>query len=282
MDPIIHVSDVWFRYSGEDESKEDWALQGVHLDVQSGEYIAIIGLNGSGKSTLARMFNGLLIPTEGEVMVAGLSTKNEQDLWEIRRKVGMIFQNPDNQLVATTVQDDVAFGLENLGIPRAEMKMRIQDALQAVGLSGFEKREPHHLSGGQKQRLAIAGTLAMQPDVIVFDEATSMLDPQGRKDVLQLISELHKKGRTIIHITHRADEAFLADRVIVMADGKVKLDLPRLQCYKESLQLLDWGLDVPFAVQLHHRLRKRGFSLSDELTSTEDLVNQLWRLLSKG
>jgi energy-coupling factor transport system ATP-binding protein len=193
----------------------------------------------------------------------------------------MVFQNPDNQIVATTVEDDVAFGLENIGIPRNEMKSRIQEALSLVGLRGFEWREPHTLSGGQKQRLAIAGVLAMSPDVIVFDESTSMLDPQGRESVCQVIGQLHRRGKTVIHITHSAHEAFLADRVIVMDQGAIQLDLPADELYSQSMLLKNWGLDVPIAVELHHRLVKRGWPLPPVITSEEELVQELWKLLSK-
>lgn len=279
---MIRVSGVWFHYQPDGTPRENWALQGINLSIDAGEYVSIIGPNGSGKSTLSRLFNGLLLPVEGEVQVAGKSTRDEQELWEIRRTVGMIFQNPDNQIVATTVQDDVAFGLENLGVPRTEMKERIRHALEAVGLAGLERREPHHLSGGQKQRLAIAGIIAMQPEVIVFDEATSMLDPQGREDVLQIIRQLHRNGTGVIHITHSAHEAFLAERVIVMAQGRIQLDLPTKQLYPKSSLLKQWGLEVPLPVELHRRLLQHGWRLRTEIESQEDLVNELWKFLSKG
>ncbi|SFJ38737.1 energy-coupling factor transporter ATPase [Thermoflavimicrobium dichotomicum] len=281
MKPIIRLQDVWFQYPGTQHQQNDWVLSEVNLSIDSGEYIAIIGPNGSGKSTLARLLNGLLVPSKGEVWVAGLSTQDEKMLWQVRRTVGMIFQNPDNQIVATTVRDDVAFGLENLGIPRSEMVERITDALSAVGLTGMEEVAPHYLSGGQKQRLSIAGVMAMQPQVIVFDESTSMLDPQGRKDVLALIHSLHQNGTTVIHITHSAEEAFLAERIIVMAEGQIQLDCPRDELYSQALCLQRWGLEVPLAVQLHHRLRKKGVPLSAQVKSNDDLVNQLCTLLSK-
>ncbi|SEN61467.1 energy-coupling factor transport system ATP-binding protein [Lihuaxuella thermophila] len=278
---MIQVKGVWFHYQPEEAPRKDWALQDINLTIMPGEYVSVIGPNGSGKSTLSRLLNGLLLPVEGEVRVGGRLTANTQDLWYIRQQVGLVFQNPDNQIVAPTVQDDVAFGLENLGVSREEMKERIRDALEAVGLAGMEQREPHHLSGGQKQRLAIAGILAMQPKVIVFDEATSMLDPQGRKDVLGIIRQLNEKGTTVIHITHSANEAFLAKRVIVMAEGRIQLDLPADELYPIALILEKWGLDVPLAVRLHHRLLGHGWHLRERITSLEDLVTDLWRFLSK-
>ncbi|MBA4495918.1 energy-coupling factor transporter ATPase [Paenactinomyces guangxiensis] len=281
MNPLIQVSGVWFDYQPEESPQENWALKEINLSIQAGEYISIIGPNGSGKSTLARLLNGLLLPVKGNVIIGGKKTTNEQDLWQIRRQVGMVFQNPDNQIVATTVQDDVAFGLENLGVPREEMTGRIRLALEATGLSEMEEREPHHLSGGQKQRLAIAGIIAMQPEAIVFDEATSMLDPQGREDVLQIIRELHQQGTTVIHITHSAREAFLAERIVVMAAGQIQLDLPSGELYPQSMLLKKWGLEVPLPVELHHRLLQHGWPLQREITSLEDLVNELWRFLSK-
>ncbi|TCW36708.1 energy-coupling factor transporter ATPase [Laceyella sacchari] len=281
MEPILHVSNLRFHYQPDALSKERWALKDIQLTVGAGEYVSIIGPNGSGKSTLARIIAGLYLPTEGDVHVCGRATSNEHELWQIRRRVGMVFQNPDNQIVAPTVQDDVAFGLENMGLPRDEMKARVAQALQWVGLAGMEEREPHHLSGGQKQRLAIAGVVAMQPDIILFDEATSMLDPQGRSEVCQLIKSIHEQGTTVIHITHSAQEAFMAERLIVMAEGQIKLDTPVSELYPQAMKLKEWDLDVPLEVELHHRLVKAGWPVRASITSKEDLVSELWRLLSK-
>ncbi|MGX9708006.1 energy-coupling factor transporter ATPase [Laceyella tengchongensis] len=281
MEPILHVSNLRFHYQPDALSKERWALKDIQLTVGAGEYVSIIGPNGSGKSTLARIIAGLYLPTEGDVHVCGRATSNEHELWQIRRRVGMVFQNPDNQIVAPTVQDDVAFGLENMGLPRDEMKARVAQALQWVGLAGMEDREPHHLSGGQKQRLAIAGVVAMQPDIILFDEATSMLDPQGRAEVCQLIKSIHERGTTVIHITHSAQEAFMAERLIVMAEGQIKLDTPVAELYPQAMKLKEWDLDVPLEVELHHRLVKAGWPVRASITSKEDLVSELWRLLSK-
>jgi energy-coupling factor transport system ATP-binding protein len=282
MSTIIRLSDVWFQYPQNEQDVSHWALCQIDLTIEKGEYVAIIGPNGSGKSTLARMFNGLLVPTKGTVQIADYFTHDKNALWEIRRMVGMVFQNPDNQIVSTTVRDDIAFGLENLGIPRTEMIRRIEKAIEVVGLTGLEEEAPHYLSGGQKQRLCIAGILVMQPKVILFDEATSMLDPQGRKDVLKLIDQLHRQGKTVIHITHAAEEAFLAKRIIVMNQGKIELDLPRDQLYQQADCLQKWGLEVPLSVQLHRRLRDSGVPLTDSIHSEEELVSQLCKLLSKS
>ena len=278
MEPIIQYERVWFRY--EQESESPWVLKDVSLAIGSGEYVSIVGSNGSGKSTLARLANGLLLPVKGRVRVADMDTRSEEDLWNIRRKVGMVFQNPDNQIVATSVEDDIAFGLENIGVPRSEMKNKIDQAVKAVGLQGLERVQPHHLSGGQKQRLAIAGVLVLEPDVIIFDESTSMLDPVGRKTLLRLMQSLNDRGTTIIHITHSAEEAFLADRVIVMHQGECKLDQTVKQLYPRAHSLKQWGLAVPIEVELKHRLQKRGWPLG-EINGKEDLVREIWRLLSK-
>jgi energy-coupling factor transport system ATP-binding protein len=278
MEPIIQYERVWFRY--EQESDSPWVLKDVSLSIGSGEYVSIVGSNGSGKSTLARLANGLLLPVKGRVRVADMDTRSEEDLWNIRRKVGMVFQNPDNQIVATSVEDDIAFGLENIGVPRAEMKNKIDQAVKAVGLQGLERVQPHHLSGGQKQRLAIAGVLVLEPDVIIFDESTSMLDPVGRRTLLHLMQSLNDRGTTIIHITHSAEEAFQADRVIVMHQGECKLDQPVKQLYPRAHCLKQWGLAVPLEVELKHRLQKKGWPLG-EITGKEDLVSEIWRLLSK-
>jgi energy-coupling factor transport system ATP-binding protein len=278
MEPIIQYERVWFRY--EQESDSPWVLKDVSLSIGSGEYVSIVGGNGSGKSTLARLANGLLLPVKGRVRVADMDTRSEEDLWNIRRKVGMVFQNPDNQIVATSVEDDIAFGLENIGVSRSEMKSKIDQAVKAVGLQGLEHVQPHHLSGGQKQRLAIAGVLVLEPDVIIFDESTSMLDPVGRKTLLRLMQSLNDRGTTIIHITHSAEEAFLADRVIVMHQGECKLDQTVKQLYPRAHSLKQWGLAVPIEVELKHRLQKRGWPLG-EINGKEDLVREIWRLLSK-
>jgi energy-coupling factor transport system ATP-binding protein len=272
----ISLEDVWFHYYPQTESREKWAIQGVDLIFQQGEYVSIIGSNGSGKSSLACLINGLFIPTNGNLVINGQKIEDDQGRWELKQRIGMVFQNPDNQIVAPSVLDDVAFGLENLGVTREEMQKRIPHVLELVGLSGLEKKEPHHLSGGQKQRLAIAGVLAMQPDVLIFDESTSMLDPDGRHHILQLMRKLHLSGKTIIHITHQATEAFLADRLVVLNKGKVMLDQNRESLYANSAQLTNWGLDVPISIQLHQNLLAKGWNLSNRIENEEQLVSEIW------
>jgi len=280
MKPIIQAKNVWFDYDSEQTPRDRWTLQNIQLSIYLSEFVSIVGPNGSGKSTLAKLFNGLILPMEGALTVAGIDTREEAERWRIRSRVGMVFQNPDNQIVAGTVEDDIAFGLENLGIPRAEMKERIDKALWLAGLEGLEKQEPHSLSGGQKQRLAIAGVLAMEPDVIILDEATSMLDPLGKKEVLELIRKLHRdEKKTIIQVTHKAAEAFLGERIIVMEAGSIRLDQANDDLYPQSMRLKEWGLDVPLAVELHHRLRLQGLPLPETISSEEELVHALWTLL---
>lgn len=276
----IQLTNVWFRYDAQQVSREHWPLQDINVTIFPGEYVAVMGPNGSGKSTFARLLNGIFTPVEGMVQVGGLNTMDEEERFQIRRRVGMVFQNPDNQIVGTTVRDDVAFGLENLGIPREEMVIRINESLAQVGLTGLDNREPHQLSGGQKQRLAIAGVIAMQPEIVVFDESTSMLDPQGRLEVLSMMKQIHQQGRTVIHITHSAKEAFLADRVIVLANHQVQLDCPSGELYGKSQILSEWGLEVPLAIRLREYLQSRGWELSNEVANSDELVKQLWRSLS--
>lgn len=281
MHPLIELKQIWFHYDAEETPQDDWALQDISLSIYEGEYLSIIGPNGSGKSTLSRLLNGLYLPQKGEVLVDGLNTKSTQDIWEIRRTVGMVFQNPDNQIVAPTVEDDIAFGMENLGISRSEMTQRISEVLEKVGLTNYRKQEPHHLSGGQKQRLAIAGIIAMRPKVLVLDEATSMLDPEGTKSVLALAQELHQEGTTLIHITHSAEEAFRANRVLILENGQVKLDLARDLLYQQAEKLLDMGLDAPFEIQLHRRLRELGWEIPGPLQQPKDLVEAICKSLPK-
>lgn len=278
---LIELSGVWFDYQPDRQTKEQWALQDVNLSIQPGEYVAVMGPNGSGKSTFARLLNGLFIPTEGEVRVGDFSTSDDLERSQVRRQVGMVFQNPDNQIVATTVRDDVAFGLENLGVPREFMHPRIEQALESVGLVGFEFREPARLSGGQKQRLAIAGVIAMNPDVIVFDESTSMLDPQGRQEVLALMQQIHQQGRTVVHITHSAQEAFLAERVIVIAHHRLQLDFPSKDLYNQSDLLDQWGLEIPLSIRLRKLLQEKGIHFDQSIGNSDEMVAQLWRFLSK-
>ena len=252
------------------------ALRGVDLEVRRGEFLALIGANGSGKSTLARHFNALLLPTRGEVRVAGLSTSDPGHRWEIRRLVGMVFQNPDNQLVAPTVEEDVAFGPENLGLPREEIARRVEAALRAVGMWERRRDAPHRLSGGQKQRVAIAGALAMEPACLVLDEATAMLDPAGREEVLAAVRRLHAgAGMTVVLITHFMEEAALADRVAVMDRGRIVLTAQPRELFARVEWLQRLGLDVPPMGELAERLRRRGWPLPPGILTVADMVAAL-------
>ncbi len=265
---LIEMSGVRYNYRDLDEP----ALKNINLSIEAGDFVAIIGSNGSGKSTLAKLLNVLLLPTEGEIFVDGLSISNENHTWDIRQKVGMVFQNPDNQLVATMVEDDVAFGLENLGLPGPEIRKRVDKALEMVGMDGFQRSAPHKLSGGQKQRVAIAGVIAMEPSCIVLDEPTAMLDPRGRKEVMDTISFLNReKDITIIHITHFMEEASRANKVCVMHKGNiVKKDTP-ISVFKDIEYLKSVNLDVPVVVELAESLRKNGFPVP-EVLSIDGLV----------
>jgi energy-coupling factor transport system ATP-binding protein len=281
MAPLIEVQGVWFDFRPEARARADWILRKVDWTVEPGEYVALMGRNGSGKSTLARMLNGLLVPTEGRVRVKGIPTDDPKRLWMVRKTVGMVFQNPENQHVAPTVREDVAFGLENLGLPRKEMLRRIDEALEAVGLSGMEERQIHQLSGGQKQLLAIAGVIAMRPEAIVLDEATSMLDPAAGCRVLEVVRRLNEGGMAVIHITHSAEEAARAGRVAVLDRGRIVLDGPPEEVFLRDEELRHLGLEVPVLAELTGRLRRRGWSLSETL-DPERWVEEIWRLLSRG
>ncbi|WP_445509790.1 energy-coupling factor ABC transporter ATP-binding protein [Rossellomorea marisflavi] len=273
MDKIINVENVRFRYS--DEGNE--ALKGISLSVNRGEWLAIVGHNGSGKSTLAKMLNGLHFPNEGVVTVDGTRLQ-EETIWEIRAKLGMVFQNPDNQFVGATVEDDVAFGLENHGVPHDVMVKRVREALKNVHMGDFLAQEPHHLSGGQKQRVAIAGVIALQPSIIILDEATSMLDPKGRKEVLEVVRKLKEEEElTVISITHDLEEASRADRIIVLNLGTVFKEGTPEEIFKLEDELTGLGLDSPFTIKLAGALKERGIPLSKTYLTEEELVNELCR-----
>ena len=272
MNVCIDVQDVSFTY----EDAPEPALHHVSLQVHEGEFLAVLGHNGSGKSTLAKLLNALYLPTEGHITVCGMDTQSDEELWEIRQKAGMIFQNPDNQLVATVVREDVAFGLENLGIPREEMIPRIDAALQAVGMSQFAEAAPHMLSGGQKQRIAIAGVLAMKPECIVLDEATAMLDPIGRREVLAAVEKLNREqGITVVLITHHMNEAEHADRVIVMNDGLVVMDGKPREVFTRKKELEDIGLAVPDTVSLLFSLREAGMDVPVDAITVEECADAI-------
>ncbi len=275
MPDIITVQNASFRYP--DAATE--AVRNFSMSVYPGEFLAVLGHNGSGKSTMAKLLNALLIPSEGEIRVAGTDTSAPGSEWTVREKCGMVFQNPDNQLVATIVEEDVAFGLENLGVPTDEIRRRVDEALAMVGMADYAGRAPHMLSGGQKQRIAIAGVLAMRPDVIVFDEATAMLDPAGRKDVLSVVRRLNKEeGVTVIWITHFMEEAALADRIVVMADGRERMQGTPKAVFGRVAEIKELGLDVPPMANLNSKLRAGGVETPDGILTVDEMVVALCRL----
>ncbi|MGG1398696.1 energy-coupling factor ABC transporter ATP-binding protein [Bacillus salipaludis] len=270
--PIVSLDNVSFKYDSQDRN----ALQNVSFDIFEGEWLAIVGHNGSGKSTTAKLLNGLQFPQQGEITVCGLKL-TEESVWDIREKLGMVFQNPDNQFVGTTVQDDVAFGLENHGIPRDEMVHRVEDSLRKVKMDQFLNQEPHHLSGGQKQRVAIAGVLALRPSIIILDEATSMLDPRGREEVLETVRTLKdEKQLTVISITHDLEEAAKADRMIVMNCGEVYHEGTPEEIFSMDEELIQLGLDIPFSVKMSKAFRQKGIELSKHYLTEEELVTEIW------
>lgn len=276
MDDIIRVENVEFEYSKEEETLK--ALDGISLDVKKGEFAVIIGHNGSGKSTLAKHLNAILRPTRGKVIVKGMDTGEESRLWDIRQTAGMVFQNPDNQLVATVVEEDVAFGPENLGIEPREIRKRVDDALNAVDMYEYRKKGPHLLSGGQKQRVAIAGVIAMKPDCIIFDESTAMLDPSGRREVISTIKRLNKEdGITIIHITHFMEEAVDADRLFVMEAGRLVMQGHPREIFVQVEKLKELGLDVPQMTELAYELKKCGIDMDSNILTVDEMVNSLCR-----
>ena len=278
MNKMIECKNVVFKYSTGEEI-EKLAIDGLNLEVNEGEFLVVLGHNGSGKSTVAKHMNALLVPTEGTVIVNGLDTSDENNVWDIRATAGMVFQNPDNQLVATIVEEDVAFGPENLGVPPEEIRKRVYDALEKVGMSEYKKHAPHLLSGGQKQRVAIAGILAIQPKCIIFDEPTAMLDPSGRREVMENIKELNKKhGITVILITHYMDEAAQADRVVVMDKGKVIMEgIPR-DIFSEVETMKKIGLDVPQVKERCYELKKAGINIDTKILNVNEMVNALCQL----
>lgn len=275
MEHIIRIDDLVFEYKREEQLEPVRAVNQVSLEIERGSFTAIIGRNGSGKSTLAKNINALLLPSSGAVYVKGLNTADDTKLWEIRQAAGMVFQNPDNQLVSSIVEDDVAFGPENLGIEPGEIRRRVDDSLYSVNMYEERKKAPHLLSGGQKQRIAIAGVIAMRPECIILDEPTAMLDPHGRAEVMEIIQKLHREGITIILITHFMEEAAKADRVIIMDSGRVVLDGEPAQVFLHTEEIKSLNLDVPFAVDLACRLRKRGVEIPENLITTEEMVEYI-------
>lgn len=278
MANFIEVKDLVYRYSKEQgDDNLCPAIDHVSIEIKRGEYIAIAGSNGSGKSTLARCLNGLLLPTEGKILVDGMDTNDDDLIWDIRKKIGMVFQNPDNQIVSSMVEDEVAFGPENIGIENPGLRKRVDNALKSVGMYEYRNREAHKLSGGQKQRIAIAGAVAMRPDCIVFDEPTAMLDPKGRSQVMKVIRELNDQGITIILITHFMEEVAEADRVLVMKSGKLLADSVPEDVFADTNLIESAGLEIPAAVLLRNELIENGISLSHEVINKDDLVDALCR-----
>ena len=283
----IKTENLGFTYDdGDDENVvEIPALSDVNIAIEKGEYVAVLGHNGSGKSTLAKLLNLILVPTVGKIYIDGVDVTRddftEDDLFDVRRKVGMVFQNPDNQLVATIVEEDVAFGPENLGLAREEIRRRVDSSLALVGMTDYSRHAPHKLSGGQKQRVAIAGIIAMKPEVIIFDESTAMLDPQGRREVMDIMERLNKEeGITIINITHYMEEAARADRVIVINDGRLSLDGTPREVFSEVEKLREMGLEAPQGNELVLELRKAGLKIDGESLTEEECIETLYKFLS--
>lgn len=274
---MINVNGLKHQYRTPQGGNKE-ALKGVTLDIKEGEFVAIIGHNGSGKSTLAKHFNALLLPHEGTILVNGIDTQDKEKLWTIRQQVGMVFQNPDNQLIATTVEEDVAFGPENLGVEPVKIRQLVDEAITSVGLESFGKRAPHLLSGGQKQRVAIAGIVAMRPKILVLDEPTAMLDPTGRKEVMETVFKLNREeGLTIVHITHFMEEAVFADRVIVMEEGSIVLTGTPKEVFTKVDKLKELRLDVPAMTELRYSLNKEGLDLDTGVLTIDEMVVELCR-----
>lgn len=268
---IIEIKNLSFQYEG--SSKK--VLKNLNIDIKEGEFICVLGHNGSGKSTLAKLINAQYIPTEGDILVGNMNTKDDDNLWNIREMCGMVFQNPDNQLVATIVEEDVAFGPENLGVPREELRKRVDDCLELVGMSEYKRHSPALLSGGQKQRIAIAGILAMNPKCLLMDEPTAMLDPQGRKDILDTVLKLREMGKTIIHITHYMEECVNADRIIVINEGNVVLEGTPREVFSNVVQMKEIGLDVPEPTEISYLLNKSNINVRADVLTVDELVEAL-------
>ena len=277
---IIKASRLIFDYIRRDEDENveeiDRAIDNLDVDIEKGSFVAILGHNGSGKSTFAKQINGILTPTEGTVWVAGMNTADEEAIWEIRKKAGMVFQNPDNQIIGNVVEEDVGFGPENMGIPTEDIWRRVDESLEAVGMTAYRYKSPNKLSGGQKQRVAIAGVMAMRPECIILDEPTAMLDPNGRKEVIKTVRELNQReGITVLLITHYMEEVIEADRVIVMDDGKLVMDGTPREIFSRVDQLKSYRLDVPQVTELAYELKKAGIDLPDGILSQEELMSCL-------
>ena len=277
MEDIIKVRDLVFEYVTEESTYR--AVDNFNLNIKKGEFVAVIGHNGSGKSTLSKNLNAILIPTSGDILVNGMNTKDEEKVWDIRQSAGMVFQNPDNQIVATIVEEDVAFGCENLGIEPTEIRERVDAALKSVDMYEMRERQPHLLSGGQKQRVAIAGIIAMRPDCIIFDEATAMLDPSGRAEVMNTIKRLNREYNiTVLHITHFMEEAVEADRVVVMEKGRKVFEGTPREVFNHVGELKRIGLDVPYMTELSHLLAEEGIDIKQDVLTVDEMVGELCQL----
>lgn len=276
VEKMIEVKNVSYEYKSFSDEKIHLAIKDINIDVNKGEHLVILGHNGSGKSTLAKMMNGLLLPSSGDVYVNGMNTKDEEHTWDIRETAGMVFQNPDNQIVATIVEEDVAFGPENQGVPPLEIRERVDEALRIVEMTEYKDHAPHLLSGGQKQRIAIAGILAMRPECIILDEPTAMLDPIGRREIINTIKKLNKEeNKTIIHITHYMDEAVEADRILVMEEGEIVMEGTPREIFSQVELVKKHGLDVPQVTELAYELNKEGFNVPVNILTVEELVDAL-------
>ena len=276
---MIFCTDLFFKYMNYEDKTEKIAIDNVSMDVKEGEFLVILGQNGSGKSTIAKHMNALILPSGGKMFVDNLDTSNNSNLWDIRSKAGMVFQNPDNQLVATVVEEDVAFGPENLGVEPLEIRKRVDESLKSVGMYEYRKHAPHLLSGGQKQRIAIAGILAMMPKCIILDEPTAMLDPIGRKEVISTIKSINKNNKiTIVLITHYMDEAAQADRIIVMDNGKKNMEGTPREIFSQVEKMKKIGLDVPQVTELAYELNKEGVNISTDILNIDEMVSELCQL----
>lgn len=279
MEPIIKTENLCFEYKNEESGEVTEVLKNVSAEIKKGEFVAVLGHNGSGKSTFAKHINAILMPKSGKVFVDGIDTSLPDRLFDIRKIAGMVFQNPDNQMVANIVEDDVAFALENLGVPQAEIRRRVDNALKAVNMSAFVKHAPHMLSGGQKQRIAIAGVLAMEPQIIILDEPTAMLDPGGRREIMETLIKLNREREiTVLLITHYMDEAALADRVLVMDNGEIKMSGTPSEIFVQVERLRSLGLDTPQTTELVYDLKKRGIDIKQDVLSVDDCADEILRL----
>ena len=274
----VEVKNVKFSYSKKEENAV-YALKGISFVIEKGEFVSVVGRNGCGKSTLAKLLNGLFEPSSGKVTVCGYDTENEDTIFEIRKRAGMVFQNPDNQMVATIVEDDIAFGPENLGVPPEEIEIRVASALDTVGMSEYRHATASKLSGGQKQRIAIAGVLSMEPEILIFDEATSMLDPKGRGEVMSVAKKLNAQGITVINITHNMDEVVMGDRVLALNDGQLVFDGTPKELFKDVEILKRAKLDLPPVAKFRNMLIERGIKVSEDILQSNELVEEIWQLL---